>query len=71
LVHRYDFEILEDLKTIELSEWINVISSDKIVIAFFQLAGSRGGILGYRVFKDFFDRIQYKRLSKNKIIEKI
>lgn len=65
LVHRYDFEILEDLKTIELSEWINVISSDKIVIAFFQLAGSRGGILGYRVFKDFFDRIQYKRLSKN------
>lgn len=65
LVPRYDFEILEDLKTIEIGEWVNITLNDKIVIAFFQLAGSRGSVLGYRVFKDFFDRIQYKRLSKS------
>jgi len=65
LVHRYDFEILEDLKTIELGEWVSVSLNDKIVIAFFQLADSTGIVVGYRVFKDFFDRIQYKRLSKD------
>jgi hypothetical protein len=65
LVSRHDYEILEDLRTIELGEWIDVMSTDKIVIAFFQLASSKSSVLGYRVFKDFFDRLQYKRLAKS------
>ncbi|MGA1049463.1 MAG: hypothetical protein ACO3UU_15780, partial [Minisyncoccia bacterium] len=64
LIHRYDFEILNDRKTIQFYEWINTDSNDTILITTFVSPSSNNTIIGYRVFKDMFDRSTYRRLSK-------
>ena len=64
LIHRYDFEILEDQRTIQLDEWLVVEDlNSTILITSIMMPGYTGRILGFRIFNDFFDRSHYKRLS--------
>jgi hypothetical protein len=64
LVHRYDFEILEDQRTIQLDEWLVVVDlNSTLLITSIMMPEYSGRILGFRVFNDFFDRSHYKRLS--------
>jgi hypothetical protein len=64
LVHRYDFEILEDQRTIQLDEYFIVEDlNSTLLITSIMMPEYTGRILGFRVFNDFFDRSHYKRLS--------
>ena len=62
LVGGYDFEVLEDLRTIQFNEW--VIPSGDVIITTVNPPVVGNQVLGYRVFKDIFDRQTFKRLSK-------
>jgi hypothetical protein len=64
LIARYDFKILNDKRTVELSEWIDFQVGDEILISTINTSEFGGKILGFRVFKDLFDKNHYIRLSK-------
>jgi hypothetical protein len=64
LTARYDYEILEDSKTIQISDWVLVNSGDDVLITTVNPLTYGSQILGFRVFKDMFDRLQYKRISE-------
>ena len=64
LIARYDYEILEDSKTIQISDWVLVNSGDDVLITTVNPLTYGSQILGFRVFKDMFDRLQYKRISE-------
>ena len=64
LINRYDFEILEDQRTIQLDEWFVVEDlNSTLLITSILMPEYTGRILGFRVFNDFFNRSHYKRLS--------
>ncbi len=62
LIHRYDFEILEDLKTIQLSEWIETDINSEIMIINLDYKDN-DSLIGFRIFKNIFDKFEFKRLS--------
>ena len=63
LTARYDFEILDDLRTIQISDSIAVSETDEILITTVNPPSYGSQILGFRVFNDIFDRHHFKRLS--------
>jgi uncharacterized protein YuzE len=63
LTARYDFEILDDLRTIQISDWVLVTTSDEIMITTVNPPSVGSQVLGFRVFNDIFDRHHFKRLS--------
>jgi hypothetical protein len=60
----FDYIILEDMRTIELSEFVNVKSTDDIVVVVINPPSYGTKILGYRIFKDMFGRQQFRRISE-------
>jgi hypothetical protein len=63
LISGYDFKVLEDQKTIELSEFIEVGEFDQIVVTVVNPLSTGDEIIGFRVFKDIFDRQHFRRIS--------
>jgi len=64
LTARTEFEILDDMKTIQISDLIDVSPSSKITITTVNPQSYNNQIIGFRMFNDIFDRHHYKRLSK-------
>jgi len=64
LVNRHDFEILDDMVTIQVSDEYEHSSSDSIVIKTVSSDQLATTIVGYRIFNDIFNRTHFKRLSK-------
>jgi hypothetical protein len=64
LVSRYDFEILEDSRTIRISDTIDINNNDTVTITTINPPSYGIKILGFRMFKDMFGRDDYKRLSE-------
>jgi hypothetical protein len=60
----FDYIILEDMQTIELSEFVNVKLTDDIVVVVINPPSYGTTILGYRIFKDMFGRQQFRRISE-------
>ena len=60
----FDYIILEDMKTIELSEFVNIKLTDDIVVVVINPPSYGTTILGHRIFKDMFGRQQFRRLSE-------
>ena len=60
----FDYIILEDMRTIELSEFVNVKLTDDIVVVSINPPSYGTKILGYRIFKDMFGRQQFRRISE-------
>ena len=63
LTARYDFEILDDLRTIHISDSVSVTTSSSIVITTVNPPSYGDTILGFRIFNDYFDRSHFNRLS--------
>ena len=63
LIHRFDFEILEDMRTIQLSSDIETAPDSEILITSILQPETANKVYGYRIFNDMFDRTHYKRLS--------
>jgi hypothetical protein len=63
LINKYDFRILDDQQTVEFGEWIITTSSDVVLITSIGEPNPNYQILGFRVFKDIFDRQEFKRLT--------
>jgi hypothetical protein len=63
LIPGYDFELLADQRTIQLSEWVFVNPSNEVMITSINSPLRNNVTLGYRIFKDIFDRTSYTRLS--------
>jgi len=64
LVNKYDYIILDDGYTIQISDTIRVTEADEVVIQSFSTQILGYDTLGYRVFKDMFGRQSFKRLSR-------
>lgn len=64
LINRYDFEILDDNHTILLSEWVNVQPESVILITTFNSIDIDNKIIGFRVFKDMFERLEFNRITE-------
>lgn len=65
LVHRYDFVVLADQRTVELADRFSFENSPEIVITSLQKPEGVNRLYGYRIFNDFYNRSSYKRLSRD------
>jgi hypothetical protein len=63
LTARNEFNILDDSRTIEVSDLISVTTASSITITTINPPSFGNYILGYRVFTDMFNRSHFKRLS--------
>jgi hypothetical protein len=59
-----DFEILDDQKTVQISDAYVHTFSDNVVITSLNDNTLSDNILGYRVFNDIFNRTHFKRLAR-------
>lgn len=64
LVNKYDYTVLEDSRTIELSDRWHPTANNLVVITSISSDALTDTVLGYRIFNDIFNRTHYKRLSK-------
>jgi hypothetical protein len=64
LVNNYDYTVLDDARTIELSDKWHTTSADLIVITTISSDQLADTVIGYRIFNDIFNRTHYKRLAK-------
>jgi hypothetical protein len=64
LVNKYDYSVLDDARTVELSDKWNTTESNLVVITTLSSDKLSDTILGYRIFNDIFGRTHYKRLAK-------
>ena len=65
LRNNIDYTVLEDRKTVELSDKWALTSANLVVITTVKDTQLVSTVLGYRLFNDIFSRSHYKRLSKN------
>lgn len=65
LVHRYDFIILDDFRTIELAERFTFENITELLVTSFKKPEAITQVYGYRIFNDFYNRSSYKRLSRD------
>jgi len=63
LTARYDFEILDDSRTIQISDAIKVTSSSTVIVTTINPASFGTDILGYRIFEDMFGKQGINRLA--------
>lgn len=64
LVHRQDFIVLDDMRTIEIANSTPLNNPSEVLITSIKQPLSYGKIYGFRIFNDFYDRTSYKRLSR-------
>jgi len=64
LVNHYDYEILGDAVTIQISDKFYHSEVNEVTIITFSNEQLATTILGYRIFNDIFNRTHFKRLSK-------
>jgi hypothetical protein len=64
LTARYDYEILEDMRTIQLGDFHDTKPGDDVTITSIDPPTYGEQILGYRVFNDILGRSHYKRLAE-------
>lgn len=64
LTARYDYEILEDMRTIQLGEFYDTKPGDDVTITTIDPPSYAEQILGYRLFNDIFGRSHFKRLAE-------
>ena len=63
LTARNEFDILDDARTIEISDLVTVTTASSVVITTINPPSFGNQIVGFRVFNDMFNRSHFKRLS--------
>lgn len=58
-----DYELLEDLRTVQIRTWKGLQTNDEVIITSINGLKSSNVVVGYRIFKDIFDRVQYTRIA--------
>ena len=64
LINHRDYELLDDMVTVQVSDEFEHSETDDIVITTVSSSELATTILGYRIFNDIFNRTHFKRLSK-------
>lgn len=64
LIHRYDFDIMADAKTLRFSDHVVTTATSIIMVTSIKNPANLNKVYGYRMFKDFAQRDHFKRLSK-------
>lgn len=64
LINNVDFEMLDDQVTVQISDAFTISNTDKVTIMTLGSDKISSDVLGYRIFKDIFNRTHFKRLSK-------
>jgi len=64
LIHRYEFMIEDDNRTIRILEELNIQGNPNVLVTHIKRPDYTDEIYGFRLFNDFFGRTHYKRLSK-------
>jgi len=59
-----DYIILEDMKTIKFSEFVNIQTTDDIIVVVINPPTYGTTVLGHRIFKDMFGKHQFRRISE-------
>ena len=65
LVPNYDYTVLEDSVTIQVSDNFVITSADNVVIISIADQNFSSNLVGYRIFNDMLNRTTFKRLSKH------
>lgn len=64
LVSGYEFTLRPDLRTIEINGDVEINPSDEILITTINPPNYGKDVLGYRIFKDIFEKQHFKRISR-------
>jgi hypothetical protein len=64
LVNGIDYTVLDDARTVELSDKFYLNSTNLVVITTISSNQLADTVIGYRIFNDIFNRTHYKRLAK-------
>jgi hypothetical protein len=64
LIAGSDYAVLEDLRSVGFSPSVNIKPTDDIVIVVINPPSYENTVLGYRVFKDMFDKNHFSRISE-------
>jgi len=64
LISRYDFLIQDDKQTVKINDRITVGPTDEVMVTTIDTSEFGGKILGFRIFKDMFEKTHYTRISK-------
>ena len=59
-----DYIILEDMRTIKFSEFVNIQTTDDIIVVVINPPTYGTTVLGHRIFKDMFGKQQFRRISE-------
>ena len=60
-----EYAVLEDMQTVQITKWINTSPDDVVIITSVNSPKQSNVVLGYRIFKDIFDRVQYTRIAES------
>lgn len=64
LIAGFDYYVKPDLQTVVLGNDVQLVFGSKITIMSINPSNYANNIVGYRIFKDIFDRHSYKRISR-------
>lgn len=65
LVNRIDYTMLDDGRTLQLSDKYSLTAANTVVVTTIDSANTVSEVIGYRIFVDSFGKTHFKRLSKS------
>ena len=63
LIAGYDYELLDDMRTVQFSEWTGITLSSDVAISVINSPFRSNMIVGYNISKDIFERTSYNRIT--------
>jgi hypothetical protein len=63
LIAGYDYELLEDMRTVQFSEWTGITPFTEVTISVVNSPFRSNMIVGYNISKDIFERNSYNRIT--------
>ena len=63
LIAGYDYELLDDMRTVQFSEWTGITLSSDVAISVINSPFRSNMIVGYNISNDIFGRVGYNRIT--------
>jgi hypothetical protein len=63
LIAGYDYELLDDMRTVQFSEWAGITASSDVAISVINSPFRSNMIVGHNISNDIFGRVGYNRIT--------